>query len=147
MNKQIVQIGSFESSKTISDFVMLSTFTFLSFFPSFFLSLILTFTSCTPSHLVFVSNTEWSQVVCFFQGRPCLFQQYNAKSHPASITAARLHRGGVQVLNWTLTNRKHLVDHIIKNPAMHQTKMKQHSFPKTPATGLLISQMLIGAKR
>ena len=33
------------------------------------------------------------------QGRPCIFQQVNAKPHAASTTTAWLHRRRVQVLN------------------------------------------------
>ncbi len=35
-----------------------------------------------------------------FQGRPCLFQQDNAKPHTAAITTAWLRSRRVQVLNW-----------------------------------------------
>ncbi len=35
-----------------------------------------------------------------FQGRPCVFQQDNAKPHTAAITTAWLHSRRVQVLNW-----------------------------------------------
>ena len=35
-----------------------------------------------------------------FQGRPCIFQQDNAKPHTASITTAWLRRRRVRVLNW-----------------------------------------------
>ncbi len=35
-----------------------------------------------------------------FQGRPCVFQQDNAKPHTAAITTARLHSRRVWVLNW-----------------------------------------------
>ena len=37
---------------------------------------------------------------CLFQGRPCIFQQDNAKPHTASITTAWLRRRRVRVLNW-----------------------------------------------
>ncbi len=40
--------------------------------------------------------SRWS----LFQGRPCLFQQDNAKPHSAAITTAWLHSRRVQVLNW-----------------------------------------------
>ncbi len=36
-----------------------------------------------------------------FQGRPCLFQQDNAKPHTAAITTAWLRSRRVRVLNWT----------------------------------------------
>ena len=36
-----------------------------------------------------------------FQGRPCIFQQDNAKPHTASITTAWLRRRRVRVLNWS----------------------------------------------
>ena len=36
------------------------------------------------------------------QGRPCIFQQDNAKPHTASITTAWLYRRRVQVLNWSV---------------------------------------------
>ncbi len=35
-----------------------------------------------------------------FQGKPCVFQQDNAKPHIAAITTAWLHSRRVQVLNW-----------------------------------------------
>ncbi len=35
-----------------------------------------------------------------FQGRPCVFQQDNAKPHTAAITTAWLHSRRVRVLNW-----------------------------------------------
>ncbi len=35
-----------------------------------------------------------------FQGRPCVFQQNNAKPHNAAITTAWLHSRRVRVLNW-----------------------------------------------
>ncbi len=35
-----------------------------------------------------------------FQGRPCVFQQDNAKPHTAAITTAWLHGRRVRVLNW-----------------------------------------------
>ncbi len=35
-----------------------------------------------------------------FQGRPCVFQQDNAKQHTAAITTAWLSRRRVQMLNW-----------------------------------------------
>ncbi len=35
-----------------------------------------------------------------FQGRPCIFQQDNAKPHTAAITTAWLHSRRVRVLNW-----------------------------------------------
>ncbi len=35
-----------------------------------------------------------------FQGRPCVFQQDNAKPHSAAITTAWLHSRRVRVLNW-----------------------------------------------
>ncbi len=35
-----------------------------------------------------------------FQGRPCVFQQDNAKPHTAAITTSCLHSRRVQVLNW-----------------------------------------------
>ncbi len=37
---------------------------------------------------------------CLFQGRPCVFQQDNAKPHSAAITTAWLHSRRVRVLNW-----------------------------------------------
>ncbi len=37
---------------------------------------------------------------CLFQGRPCVFQQDNAKPHTAAITTAWIHSRRVQVLNW-----------------------------------------------
>ncbi len=35
-----------------------------------------------------------------FQGRPCVFQQDNAKPHTAAITTSLLHSRRVRVLNW-----------------------------------------------
>ncbi len=35
-----------------------------------------------------------------YQGRPCVFQQDNAKPHTAAITTARLGSRRVRVLNW-----------------------------------------------
>ncbi len=35
-----------------------------------------------------------------FQGRPCVFQQDNAKTHTAAITTAWIHSERVLVLNW-----------------------------------------------
>ncbi len=35
-----------------------------------------------------------------FHGRPCVFQQDNAKPHTAAITTAWLHSRRVRVLNW-----------------------------------------------
>ncbi len=37
---------------------------------------------------------------CLFQGRPCVFQQDNAKPHTAAITTAWLRSRRVQVLKW-----------------------------------------------
>ncbi len=37
---------------------------------------------------------------CLFQGRPCVFQQDNAKPHAAALTTAWLHSRRVRVLNW-----------------------------------------------
>ncbi len=37
---------------------------------------------------------------CLFQGRPCVFQQDNAKPHTAAITTSWLHSRRVRVLNW-----------------------------------------------
>ncbi len=37
---------------------------------------------------------------CLFQGRPCVFQQDNAKPHTAAITTAWLHSRTVRMLNW-----------------------------------------------
>ncbi len=37
---------------------------------------------------------------CLFQGRPCVFQQENAKPHTAAITTAWLCSRRVRVLNW-----------------------------------------------
>ena len=37
---------------------------------------------------------------CLFQGRPCVFQQANAKPHSAAITTACLGHRRVRVLNW-----------------------------------------------
>ncbi len=37
---------------------------------------------------------------CLFQGRPCVFQQDNAKPHTAAITTAWLCSRRVRVLNW-----------------------------------------------
>ncbi len=37
---------------------------------------------------------------CLFQGRPCLFQQDNAKPHTAAITTAWLRSRRVRVPNW-----------------------------------------------
>uniref|UniRef100_A0AAR2M5U8 Tc1-like transposase DDE domain-containing protein n=1 Tax=Pygocentrus nattereri TaxID=42514 RepID=A0AAR2M5U8_PYGNA len=37
---------------------------------------------------------------CLFQGRPCLFQQDNAKPHSARVTTAWLRSKRVRVLNW-----------------------------------------------
>ncbi len=37
---------------------------------------------------------------CLFQGRPCVFQQDNAKPHTAAITTAWLRSRRVRVLNW-----------------------------------------------
>ncbi len=37
---------------------------------------------------------------CLFQGRPCVFQQDNAKPHTATITTACLRSRRVWVLNW-----------------------------------------------
>ncbi len=37
---------------------------------------------------------------CLFQGRPCVFEQDNAKPHTAVITTAWLRSRGFRVLNW-----------------------------------------------
>ncbi len=37
---------------------------------------------------------------CVFQGRPCLFQQDNAKPHTAAIKTAWVRSRRVRVLNW-----------------------------------------------
>ncbi len=37
---------------------------------------------------------------CLFQGRPCVFQQDNAKPHTAAITTTWLRSRRVRVLNW-----------------------------------------------
>ncbi len=39
--------------------------------------------------------------LCLFQGRPCVFQQDNAKPNTAAITTAWLHSRRVGVLNWS----------------------------------------------
>ncbi len=53
---------------------------------------------------------RYGQLACFgrhyesrrrlFQGRPCVFQQDNAKPHTAAITTAWLRSRRVRVLNW-----------------------------------------------
>ncbi len=50
-----------------------------------------------------------------FQGRPCVFQQDNAKPHTAAIITAWLRSRIVSVLNWTagtFTYREHLEQHL-----------------------------------
>ncbi len=54
---------------------------------------------------------------CLFQGRPCVFQQDNAKPHTAAITTAWLCSRRAWVLNWPTCSlelspiEKHLVHH------------------------------------
>ncbi len=45
---------------------------------------------------------------CLFQGRPCVFQQDNAKPHTAAITTAWLRSRRVRVLNWPALQIFHL---------------------------------------
>lgn len=75
----------------------------------------------------------------FFQGRPCIFHQDNAKAHTAAITAAWLCRRRVQELTYLqsrhFTNCKHLAHDEIRKTAssiqdcwvpkvLHQTTCK-----------------------
>ncbi len=59
-----------------------------------------------------------------FQGRPCVFQQDNAKPHTAAITAASLHRRRVRVLNWPACSPDissiEKIWHIIKGKILHK---------------------------
>ena len=89
-----------------------------------------------------------------FQGRPCIFQQDNAKPHTASITTAWLCRRRVCLQSRPFTKiHQHLAHHETKNKEeeeetkktqdcsaariLYQKRMGQHSSLKTPATGLL----------
>ncbi len=49
-----------------------------------------------------------------FQGRPCVFQQDNPKSHTTAITTAWLHSRRVRVLNWPYISPIGNIWHIVK---------------------------------
>ena len=85
---------------------------------------------------------------CLCQGRPCIFQQDNAKPDTATLhnSMASQESPGVELV-WlrsrTFIYGKHLAHLKIKNPAtkvqgcwaariLHQTRMGQHSSPETP---------------
>ncbi len=61
---------------------------------------------------------------CLFQGRPCVFQQDNAKPHTAAITTAWLCSRRVRVLNWLACSPD-------LSPIENIIKWKIHQRPQT----------------
>ncbi len=95
---------------------------------------------------------------CLFQGRPCVFQQDNAKPHTAAITTAWLRSRRVRMLNWPawspdlspieniwrIIKRKNTSKTITNSSAagnLYQARMGPNSNTKTPETHNLDAQM------
>ncbi len=91
-----------------------------------------------------------------FWGKPCVFQQDNAKPHTAAIRTAWLRSRRVRVLNWpacspdTFTYREHLVHHkmeirqrlpqTLQQLEKYQARMGPNSNTKAPETHNLDAQ-------
>ncbi len=78
-----------------------------------------------------------------FQGRPCVFQQDNAKPHTAAITTAWLCSRQVQVLNWPACSPDlSPIENTNSSAAgnLYQARMGQNSNTKTPETHNLDAQ-------
>ncbi len=91
-----------------------------------------------------------------FQGRPCVFQQDNAKPHTAAITTAWLHSRRVRVLNWPACSpdlspienifiikwkiRQKTTTNSSAAGNLYQARMGPNSNTKTPETHNLDSQ-------
>uniref|UniRef100_A0AAY5LDI0 Tc1-like transposase DDE domain-containing protein n=1 Tax=Esox lucius TaxID=8010 RepID=A0AAY5LDI0_ESOLU len=94
-----------------------------------------------------------------FQGRPCPFQQDNAKPHSARITTAWLRSERAWVLNWSacspdLSPIENILHYDMKNTTKqtfeqtveqlksYKARMGKHFTLKTTANGILSSQTL-----
>jgi len=86
-----------------------------------------------------------------FEGRPCVFQQDNAKPHTASITTAWHHRRIVRVLNWPAcspdlspieTNTSKTTTNSSATGNLYQVRMEPNFNTKTPETHNLDAQTL-----
>ncbi len=86
-----------------------------------------------------------------FQGRPCVFQQDNAKPHTAAITTAWLHSRRVCLQSRSFTYREHLQHHYMRNTSkmtmnssadgnLYQARMGPNSNTKTHNTHNLDAQ-------
>ena len=70
----------------------------------------------------------WSNTCChpsnvFFHGRPCLFQQDNAKPHSAHLTTVWLRSKRVRVLDWPCLCSRMVLHRIL--PSLHQSSSRR----------------------
>ncbi len=75
-----------------------------------------------------------------FQGRPCVFQQDNAKPHTAAITTAWLRSRRVQVLQSRSKNTSKTTTNSSAAGNLYQARMGPNSNSKTPETHNLDAQ-------
>ncbi len=88
-----------------------------------------------------------------FHGRPCVFQQDNAKPHTAEIITSWPHSRRDRVLNWSVCSPdlSHLAHHQTKNTTtnsstavnLYQARMGPNSNTKTPETHNLDVQIFL----
>ncbi len=118
--------------------------------------------SCGPPGIEFETSVLEQHMLPsrwrLFQGRPCVFQQHNAKPYTAAITTAWLRSRRARVLNWSACSRDlsptENIWHIIKLKNMskmttnssasgnlYQAWMGPNSNTKTPETHNLDAQM------